>query len=279
MAGLSIPTNRGRPKKSEEQHQQGKSWDFTDFSVFDPETGLRDESRLGWWRDLDYTYLYMAKEVCPTSGKLHAQSRIKFRRNYRFDQLKKILPPDVHFSLTKCEADFNYAKKWGSECIINEDFRRSGTRNVFQEQRTSILEGSSICDIISHPHSNLQSLRSAEVLMSYLEPLRPNPTLVKVTVYASVALALADDPGSWTPPVGDIGLRFWSGYDAHESITLDCKLHSIGLTYLRSLCVSHPFTVNVKYGTRQARFSRINVIRPPEGFKNIAPFRSFDYIV
>lgn len=255
MAG---PKKRGRPKKPVDEKEQSRAWDFTDFHI-------HDEGRFDWWKSLEYSLLHISEEVCPDTQRIHAQARIIFRRNYRFAQLKKIFPPDVRFAATKADADFNYGRKWNSKLLISDDNRSPGRRNVFTEQRDLIANGGSIRDCIACEGANLQSVRSAQILMEYIEPPRPIGD-VEVIKIQDITEALTKETDLYQPPLGEKGLHFWPGYDAHAAVAIDCALHEPDIILLRRLCSPYPFKLNVKNGCRQARFTRLYLLRPPERF-------------
>lgn len=253
----SPPKRRGRPPKPDAEKSQSETWDFTEWILTD--------ERLAFWKRLEYRYLGIFAEVCPDTGRRHWQCRIIFRRNYRHAQLKKIFPPGVHFEATKCSVDFNYGKKYDSITVFEEDLRQRGRRNIFREQKLLIQSGSRIRDLIALPESNGQSLRSAECLMAYIEPPREWGSVRAVfDVPLEEIYKLEQD--LYRPPIDGERLKFWTGYDAHEAVVIDCALHKIDRLTLRQWISPAPFLVNTKFGARQARYKRIYVIRPPDDF-------------
>lgn len=255
----AAPKKRGRPKKfyGPGEDDQSVSWDFTEWDM-SPE-------RLAWWQSLAFTQLFMSIEICPDTGTPHYQCRIVFTRGYRFVQLKKIFPPSCHFEATLATADFNYGRKWDSVVVVDIDNRKKGCRTVFAEQRQLIADGANLRSIAIRPETGCQSFRSAEILMAYIEPPRAyGDVIVKYIDDISEAMHESD---LYRPPLDGERLRHWTGYDAHESVVLDCALHKIDRILLRQLVGPAPFTVRVGFGIRQARFKRLYVLRPPDDFQ------------
>ena len=58
-------------------------------------------------------------------------------------------------------------------CILDYDDRHQGRRNIFTEQKAAIEKGATIRDCIDMGGANVQSIRSAELIMKYKEPERP----------------------------------------------------------------------------------------------------------
>ena len=235
---------------------QSRVWDFTDFT--------RGDERLAWWQNLEYNYLFIAEENCPKTQRLHWQSRIIFKRMYRFAQLKKIFPPDVHFEAAKAIQDFNYGKKWGSKIICEIDHRKKGARPIFGDQKKAIQDGATLRECIDLPGANWQSLRSAELCMSYLEPAREYGDIQVIWVNNGSEKFIYDkEPNLYKPPIDGDHLKYWTGYDAHEAVLIDCLAHKITVPTLRQWIGPAPFRLNTKGGCRQARYKRIYVQRPP----------------
>ena len=171
---------RGRPRKVHSVDPEldallklpHVSWDFTDNPLYDEDNNLV-ESRLEQWRRWcgpdGCKMLKIAEEEAPKTGKFHGQGRIIFRRKYRRAQLQKLWP-DVHWEPTKAQKDMLYLMKPYTHFVLEYDDRHQGKRNVFLEQKEAVKSGSNIRECSELEGANYQSIRSAEILMTYFEP-------------------------------------------------------------------------------------------------------------
>lgn len=237
-----------RPR--EDVHDQPhRSWDFTDWDLYDKE-GVLDDSVLASWQKWAAPGGARQLELSGEKGlhdNWHGQGRIVFARPYRFAQLRK-LKPGLHWEPTKCSQDNLYLRKDDSRPLINYDGRKQGQRNVFREQYDAILAGSNIRDSLALEGANYQSARSAELLMAYLEPERP-PTPREVILVS----------GPESVPLGPYRVpepRFWNGYDAHPAIYVNNDILKLPVPYLRLLMGPAPFRVG---RGRQALFGTVYI--------------------
>lgn len=247
---------RGRPRKVHSDdpdkdaalRQGHASWDFTDHKVFD---GDNQDARLADWQrwcDPDgCKFLELAHEI-GEGGKHHGQGRIIFRRKYRLAQLKKLWP-DVHWEPTKCQQDCLYLRKPEMQTVIKYDDRHQGRRNVFKEQLEAVVQGHNIRECSQLEGANYQSIRSAEVLMTYFEPERPTGKREVHLVTDSAAIMPTD-----VYRLND--MRFWNGYDAHDSIYINQKVCKLTLPQLKMVCGKAPFRVG---RGRQARHDHVYI--------------------
>ena len=214
---------------------------------FETNARLADWQR---WCDLESPdkgakYLELAHEI-GEGGKHHGQGRIIFRRKYRLAQLKKLWP-DVHWEPTKCQQDCLYLRKPGMKTIIKYDGRQQGRRNIFAEQKEAIKTGATIRDCIEIDGANVQSIRSAELLMKYIEPQRP-------TEKRHVHLVTDSAAPMPTNVYRLSNMQFWDRYDAHDSVYINQKVCKLTLPQLKMVCGPAPFIVG---RGRQARYDHV----------------------
>lgn len=254
------PTKRGRPRKTysldaakdAELHKPHDCWDFTDYVV--PYTAIPEAvcpgvgtERMDIWKDLEFKTLEIAHEICPQTGQPHGQGRIRFLRKYRFTQLKKLLPPDVHIEPSACTLDDNYLRKHDSVTLVRIDHRHQGRRNIFKEQVSAIEAGATVRECIMMEGANYQSIRNAEITMKYLEPERE---------YAPREIKQVPDD---EVPAGVYRLAnatHWDGYDAHQAIYVNQQELRLSMPYLRKILGPSP--TRVGHG-RQARFDTVYI--------------------
>lgn len=249
---------RGRPRKERSAGDDGKthrSWEFTDYDL--------SQERKDWWQGLDCKFNIAAHEQCPTTGKDHMQGRIIMRRAYRFAALKKIFPAGVHFEPTKAEGDSNYFRKHGTVLLWEIDNRCQGKRTVFHEIKESLASGGKMADILAMDDLNYQSLRSAELLIKYVEePREIAPVEVIISTGPQAVQHVYDDcqatEGGIRCLYEPLSPDCWEGYDAHEVVHIR---HGPKLTadLLWKLMDKYPFRVGNKGSSRQARYRKIYI--------------------
>lgn len=253
----------GRPRlvlsKNEELdrelHKPHVSWDFTDPRLYvlavDEDRMAVDENRLHAWRrwcDGDgCKFLEIAGEAGET-GYLHGQGRVVFRRGYRLSQLKKLFS-EVHWEPSLCRQDCLYLRKADTVTLLHFDARQQGRRCVFAEQNDAIRAGASIRECAILAGANYQSMRSAELMMAYAEPERPQ---------APREMKIVSGPEAQMPP-GVYRLRnaaFWDAYDAHEAIYVNQSLLKLTRPMLAQILGPAPFRAG---RTRQARYDTVYI--------------------
>lgn len=250
---------RGRPRKVHSENAKldallrkpSPSWDFTDNPLYKADNSL-DETRLDQWRRWcgpdGCKMLKIAEEVAPTTGKKHGQGRIIFRRSYRRSQLLKLWP-DVHWEPTKAKQDCLYLYKPDTVLVLDYDDRHQGRRNIFAEQKAAIEKGATVRDCIDMDGANVQSIRSAELLMKYKEPQRPTEKR-EVHLVPTAAAVMPDD-------VYRVANKtFWDGYDAHDSIYVNQLVCKFTLPELKQVCGPAPFLIA---RGRQARHNHVYI--------------------
>jgi len=257
---------RGRPRKvfsqdaskDAEFHKSHSCWDFTDFVVpYQPMMHYRDAGdlngpaveRMAFWTGLGDSLktLEIAFEICPDTGRSHGQGRVRFVRKIRFEALKKILPPDVHFEPSACQTCDMYLRKHDSITLVKIDNRHQGRRNVFREQHTAIIDGANVRECCLMDGANLQSVRNAECLMKYIEPLRPEAP--REVIYVTSVSEVPTDAYR-------IEDRFWDGYDAHESIYVCQPLLNFDVHQLSRITGKYPFRTPKG---RSARYNKVYI--------------------
>lgn len=252
MAPTPAPKKRGRPPKvfskdtakNAELHKPHDCWDFTDYVVpYQPLMEYSDASdltgpaikRMTFWTGLGDSIktLEIAHEICPDTQRPHGQGRIRFTRKIRFEALKKLLPPDVHFEPSVCTKCDMYLRKHDSITLVKIDNRHQGKRNIFREQHDAISTGATVTECAQMDGANYQSVRSAELLMKYIEPER-----------ATAPREVQQVDSAERVPANVYRLqdyRYWDGYDAHSAIYIRQGICKLTLPQLRQICGSAPF--------------------------------------
>lgn len=239
------------PRLNELLKKGSPSWDFTDNPLFDEDNNLV-ETRLEQWRRWccpdGCKMMKIADEIGDNTGKRHGQGRIIFRRSYRRAQLQKLWP-GVHWEPTKAKQDCLYLLKPDTVLILDYDDRHQGRRNIFAEQKVSIENGATIRHCIGMDGANVQSIRSAELLMKYIEPQRPTSTR-HVHLVANAASIMPTDVYRLA------NKTFWDGYDAHSDIYINQQICKLTLPELKQVCGPAPFLIA---RGRQARHDHVYI--------------------
>jgi len=265
-----LKRSRGRPKSNhvldeqiltsaqykptnDELRKAYESWDFTDWPHrWDP-THPEWPSCADFWRKLPVKFIRIRRELCPDTGREHLQGRIILPRKFRFAQMKKVFPPWMHMAPTKCCIDLLYFYKYDSLpytdlCPTGEiDNRHQGKRVIFKEQLAAMRAGVSLEECADMEGANVQSIRTAQILLPYVEPKRP----AAPRVIEPIALSAVSTVDGQYELSND---QFWDGYDGHKIIYIDQAALRLPLHRLKLICGDMPFRVG---RGRQARYDTV----------------------
>lgn len=242
---------------------QGKYWCFTSWDM--------DKDPLNWE---GYSYLIRGVERCPETGKLHYQGYVEFTTNWRLNRLKK-LDERAHFETRKGKQEdaIKYCKK--EECWMESGVKaesNQGKRTDLEIARELVKDGGNMRDVVESV-SGFQAIRAAEKYLQYKEAKRTwKPTVnwyYGPTGSGKTRRALKEaGEDVW---VSGKNLKWWEGYDGHESVVIDdfrgdfCTFHEL----LRILD-RYEYRIEVKGGSRQLLAKTIWItspFRPEEVYK------------
>jgi len=212
------------------------------------------------WTDEQYAsvlkitaaYLCVGKEV-GESGTPHLQGYLYFANAVSFESMKKKIP-GAHLEKAKgtSEQASTYCKKEGDWHEQGDLPEAQGKRNDLATVREMIKEGKGMKEIVEVA-SNFQTVRSAEVLIKYIEQPRTwkthvtwvwGPSGCGKTKYAVDTL-----PSAYlkNPSTG----KWWDGYDADAEVILDEIDRETDYGRLKELTDRYTCRVETKGGTRQ----------------------------
>lgn len=253
---------RGRPRKTSEEKDEGlqsKSFDFTDFAFVesDEESPRTLEELVEWWKRLECSWSLGCLEICPSTKRLHIQGRAVFRRKYSIKQLKKI-HPYCHWERTLCTADFNYGRKLESKSLWEVDNRKKTTNIAFARCKALAAQGAPLRSIFDEEGCTYQVVRSCQMLLNYCEPARAVGGVEVVLSVGEDAVEKVYRDAAGQAVYEPTSPDSWDGYDADPVVHVRVAR---GLTreYLWKLIGQEPFRVNCKWGSRQARYTRIYI--------------------
>lgn len=213
------------------------------------------------YTDLEYTtvqaidcrYLVVGKET-GESGTPHLQGFVVFESPRSLSGVKKLMPR-AHLEPAKgtpLQAS-QYCKKDG-DFYEKGDLPSQGKRNDITDVKESIEQGLGMREIVNIA-SNFQTLRTAEVLLKYVERKR-NWQPEVIWVYGRSGIGKT----RWAYdnyPFEDIHkqmaeqLKWFQGYDAHSVVIIDEVDHNTEYSRLKELCDRYPAVVECKGGSRQ----------------------------
>lgn len=235
------------------------------------------------FHDLECEYIIVGKEM-GESGTPHLQGYVYFANARSFASMKK-LNGKTHFEKAKGSPMDNY-----KYCSKEGNFYEKGTmpsqgkRAVHNDVRKAVADGVGMREIAKMDGVNYQTLRSAELLMRYVEKKRDFKTQV-VWLYG--------EPGSGktryaydNEKFDDIhlqnasNLKYFQEYDAHPVVILDEVDSDTSYVALKALCDMYPYSVEFKGGSRQflARRIYITSLYPPQVLFQCRPHQGLEML-
>jgi hypothetical protein len=235
------------------------------------------------FHNLECEYIIVGKEM-GESQTPHLQGYVYFANARSFASMKK-LNGKTHFEKAKGSPMDNY-----KYCSKEGNFYEKGTmpsqgkRAVHNDVRKAVADGVGMREIAKMDGVNYQTLRSAELLMRYVEKKRDFKTQV-VWLYG--------EPGSGktryaydNEKFDDIhlqnasNLKFFQEYDAHPVVILDEVDSDTSYVSLKALCDRHPYSVDFKGGSRQflARRIYITSLRSPQELFQFRPYNGLEML-
>lgn len=237
------------------------------------------------YQNLKCKYIVFSKEV-GESGTPHLQGYFYFANARSFSSIKKQFPR-MNFRPADGSAAQNrvyiigpYEKNGKTKPYNPDHFEQGempsqGKRAVHNDVRKAVADGVSMREIARMDGVNYQTLRSAELLMRYVEKKRDFKTHV-VWLYGEpgsgkTRFAFDNESNDDIHLQNASNLKFFQEYDAHPVVILDEVDSDTSYTALKALCDRHPYSVEFKGGSRQFLSKRIyitSLYSPQELFKH-----------
>ena len=198
-------------------------------------------------------------ERAPQTGRLHYQWYVRFSSAVSRARVVKLFPPESGVHCETCKGN-------EAQCVTyctKEDSRVDGPweygENAAPGRRTDItrvreiLEDGGGMREVAREIGSYQGIKCAEAILKYVEKERDFVTEVRwyygSTGSGKTRKAKEEFPDSW---MSGKNLRWFEGYDAHESIIVDdfrkdfCTFHE-----LLRICDRYGYRVETKGGSRQ----------------------------
>jgi hypothetical protein len=217
--------------------------------------------------ELNSKYIIIGDET-GECGTPHLQGYVNFASSTSFNTIKHHIPRG-HIEKAKGNARQNY-----EYCSKEKILFEAGTRPA-QGKRTDIqtikeyieeTDNPNMRDIILHHATSYQSIKTAEVMLKYLEPQRNPASPPQVLWYygatgtGKTRKAHEENPEAY---IKDNSNKWWCGYDQHEVVIIDDMRHdTFEYHKLLRLLDRYPNQVECKGGNRQMVANKIIITSP-----------------
>lgn len=190
------------------------------------------------------------------TGRLHVQAYVRFKRNVAVSRVRALVAPGhVEVARGTEQDNIKYCSKEESRVCgpwQHGKEKAQGKRNDIMMVREAIKQGKGLREIAQEATS-YQGLRSAQLLLSYLEPGRNFKPEVRwyygSTGSGKTRAAIEEFPQAYMS--GKDG-KWFDGYDAHPVCIIDDFRKSFcAFDVLLRLIDRYPFRVECKGGSRQ----------------------------
>ena len=251
--------------EQEDVNKRHREYCFTWFLGKNPDfialvAHLRTQWNLGLFK-----YLIFGHEICPETKRPHLQGFMWLTHAKSMASLQKKLP-GIHL-ITKSK--YSTQQQNREYCSKDGDFEEYGTpqkqgkRNDIHTIKDIIEDGGTMIDVIEHATS-YQSLKTAELLMKYIQPKRKFKTEVYwfwgPTESGKTRTAWDLYPDAYS---ANENYKWWDGYDNQKCVIIDdFRANWCPFTYFLKLTDRYPFTVETKGGTRQFLADTIIITAP-----------------
>lgn len=240
-----------------------KTWDFT---IFDYERyGIIDFIK----NDLEWNRCVCSEEVCPTTGNMHLQGRITWKRTYRLAAILKLFgqedDPDwiknVTFDKSISTRDWNYYKKLGGVRAIDEDKSKQGKRTDLEDCYNAYIKGDKKAIMENYLGTFIRNNKHISSAFGMLKEPRKEPPqvfwLYGVKGSGKTRFVIEKEPDLW---LSSGGLRWFDGYMNQEAVCLDdFRATQCEFEFFLRLIDRYPMRVEYKGGSIEWTPKRIYI--------------------
>jgi len=217
---------------------------------------------------LNYQYIAIGDEIAPETGTPHLQGYIYFARETSRNTIKKAIPRAWY---RRAKGTANQNLKYVSKTLLKyedgvkpEQGKRKDIDEIKQYIKTT--PNPNMRDIIENCATSYQGIKTAEVLLKYLEPPRDPrhpPTILWYygdTGTGKTRHAYENYPQAYFKETGH---KWWCGYDQHETVIIDdMRFDTFPWATLLRITDRYPNQVECKNGNRQLTAKTIIITSP-----------------
>jgi len=218
-------------------------------------------------KELKYKYIVIGDEI-GENGTPHLQGYVNFSSPISFNTIKKAMPR-AHIETAKGNARQNYEYCSKQQLKYEDGVRpEMGKRKDLDTIKEYIqtTPNPNMRDIILNHATSYQGIRTAEVLLKYLEPTRDPEHPPEILWYygetgtGKTRTAYEENPKAYFKETGN---KWWCGYDQHECVIIDdMRFETFPWATLLRITDIYPNQVETKNGNRQLTAKRIIITAP-----------------
>lgn len=217
--------------------------------------------------ELNYKYIILGDEI-GECGTPHIQGYVNFSSPTSFNTIKHHIPR-AHIEVAKGNPRQNYEYCSKQKILFEKGDRpQPGKRKDIDTIKEYIKEtpNPNMRDIILNHATSYQGIKTAEVLLKYLEPPRDPANPPEIHWYygetgtGKTRQAFEDNPNAYFKETGN---KWWCGYDQHETVIIDdMRWDTFPFATLLRITDRYPNQVETKNGNRQNVAKRIVITAP-----------------
>lgn len=231
-------------------------------------------------------YLYVGKEICPKTKKLHLQGYVQMFSQCRATAIQKMF--NVKFHINKCngsvEQNIDYCGKDGDTREWGVVSKGQGFRSDLHNIKDDLLKGDSMYEIMNNYTSQFVRYHSGigkmKELIDYKLRCKDRPNLKVTAIYGKAGSGkttyVYDKHGYEDVYVlneTNYKKGFWNNYKDQKTLLID-EFHGwIKYKDLLQITDRHPYPVNLKNGSTMANWDNVYIIsnrKPASWYTNIA---------
>lgn len=237
---------------------RSRNWCFTSFA-------LNIENIKNIYNDNKdiVRYLCTGKETCPSTGEMHLQGWIQFKRPKRFNGVKSLFKDNsIHIEICKgTEFDNDtYCKKDGQFVEFGE-FITQGQRTDLENIQNDIKQGTKLSDIIENNFEIFCRYKNGieKYAQIYEKKNRQKwrDVIVEV-VYGDTGTGktkYAMEQSGYKINASE--LNWWDGYDGEETICIDEYDNDVPITKMLNILDGYQLRLPIKGGFTYANWKRV----------------------
>lgn len=207
-------------------------------------------------------------ETAPTTGHVHIQGYIEFRKSRTMEQVKAYLGNDVHLEIAggNSSQNFQYCTKKGgkNQRVYGNWTRNQGKRSDLDSAKEAILAGSSE-KTLSMDHFGAWCKYYKAFDRFRLLQCKPTWRNVEVFIYMGVAgtgktRKVYDQHGENVYKILSYDPMWFDGYDQHDVLLLDDYRGGLLKTQaLLNLLDGHPMQLPIKGSSTWAHYTKVYI--------------------